>query len=296
MNARNVMHNSVRSAAPVGQGAGRSSSLLAFTLIELLVVITIIGIVAAISIPAIKNFQKADADAAATRQLLDDIARARQFAISQRSTVHMVFVPAEFWNSAEYAALVGNPNYTFEKRVALTNLLARQMIGYNFISLRSVGDQPGQAIPQYLAEWRTLPEGIFIATNKFSPPPGDTIVIYDPYNPPLAGYPILKTNFVHGFESNSVPFPTADSPIYFNLPSLTFNSTGQLEPNDQRDEEIIPLARGKAVASLDVNKRPLFARPTMDENPTGNSTNAFSLIVVDRLTGRAHVEHPTPSL
>ena len=65
-------------------------------------------------------------------------------------------------------------------------------------------------------------------------------------------------------------------------------------PNDNRDEEIIPLARGKAVPALDVNKRPSFSRPTLEENPVGNSTNAFALIVVDRLTGRAHIERPTP--
>lgn len=275
----------------VGQGASES----AFTLVEMLVVISIIGIVAAISVPALKNFQKSDADAAATRQLLDDIARARQFAISQRSTVHMVFVPAGFWNSPSYAALLASPNLTAEQRVAVTNLLPRQMIGYNFISLREVGSQPGQSTPRYLSEWRTLPEGMFIATNKFSPPPSGVTVVYDPPVPPSPPFlPTVRTFNVRGFESNSVPFPTADSPAYFDLPCLTFNHLGQLVPNDNRDEEIIPLARGKAVPALDVNKRPSFSRPTLEENPVGNSTNAFALIVVDRLTGRAHIERPTP--
>jgi len=295
MNPSHVMNRKVRPAARTGQGTAPSSFRLAFTLIEMLVVIAIIGIVAAISVPAIKNFQKADADAAAARQLLDDIARARQFAISRRSEVHMVFVPAEFWNSTAYTALRGSPNYTDEQKRALTNLLSRQMVGYNFISPRSVGDQPGQSIPQYLDEWRSLPEGMFIATNKFSLLASEVLVIFDPYNPPLPQYPILKTNFVRGFESNNVPFPTADSPVEFNLPCLTFNSTGQLVPNDQRDEEIIPLARGRASPALDANKRPIFSRPTVDENPRGNSTNAFALIVVDRLTGRAHIERPTPA-
>ena len=82
--------------------AGKPALRRAFTLVEMLVVIAIIGIVAAISVPALKNFQKADASAAATRQLLDDVARARQFAISQRSTVYMVFVPRNFWDNGGY--------------------------------------------------------------------------------------------------------------------------------------------------------------------------------------------------
>lgn len=262
---------------------------LAFTLVEMLVVIAIIGIMAAISVPAIKNFQKSDAEAAATRQLLDDIARARQFAISQRSTVHMVFVPAGFWNSASYA--VGSPSFNLEARTAVTNLLARQMVGYNFISVREVGAQPGQSSPKYLSEWRSLPEGMFIATTKFELVAGQTLVVSDP---PLPQGPTLRSFVVRGFESNSIPFPTADSTSKFILPSLTFNSLGQLVPNDNREEEIIPLARGRTIHPLDANKRPTFAPPTLEELPAGNSTNAFALIIVDRLTGRARIEQPTP--
>lgn len=147
---------------------------------------------------------------------------------------------------------------------------------------------------KYLSEWRNLPEGMFIATNKFSPPPSGAFVIFDPLNPPQPQWPTYKTNVVRGFESNSVPFPTADSLVSLTLPCLTFNSTGQLVTEDLRDEEIIPLARGKASPALDVDRRPILARPTLEENPPGNSTNAFSLIIVDRLTGRAHVERPTP--
>ncbi len=274
--------------------AGRGANGQAFTLIEMLVVIGIIGIVAAITVPAIKNFQKSDAEAAATRQLLDDIARARQFAISQRSTVHMDFVPGNYWSFNAYDASGAPivPNYTPAERTTISNLLPRQMIGYNFISLREIGSQPGQQNPKYLAEWRTLPEGMFIATSKFSPPASDAVVVYDP---PVPQLPTLRTFTYHGFESNNVPFPTADSPTYFNLPCLTFNSTGQLVPNNpNRDEEIIPLARGKVSLPLDATKRPVFRIPTFEENPAGNSTNAFALIVVDRLTGRARVERQTP--
>ena len=63
----------------------------------MLVVISILGILAALAVPALKNFGHADAMTAAAQQLLDDVARARQLAISQRTTVYMVFVPTNFW-------------------------------------------------------------------------------------------------------------------------------------------------------------------------------------------------------
>src|SRR6266571_5117108 len=68
----------------------------AFTLIELLVVISIVGLLAGLAVPVVNNF-KPNVVAGATRQLLDDVARARQYAISQRTTVFMVFVPTNFW-------------------------------------------------------------------------------------------------------------------------------------------------------------------------------------------------------
>src|ERR1035441_5704105 len=58
-----------------------------FTLIELLVVISILGLLAALTVPALKNFGKSDVNISASRQMLDGVARARQLAISQRTTV-----------------------------------------------------------------------------------------------------------------------------------------------------------------------------------------------------------------
>src|SRR5437016_6365327 len=80
---------------------GRRSSSAAFTLIELLVVISIIGLLAGLAVPVMRNF-KPNVVSGATRQLLDDVHRARQLAISQRTTVYMVFVPTNFYNDPTY--------------------------------------------------------------------------------------------------------------------------------------------------------------------------------------------------
>ena len=263
----------------------------AFTLIEMLVVIAIIGIIAGLSVPALVNMKKSDAAAAATRQLLDDVARARQLAISQRSTVYMVFVPRNFWddNGHQPNATAYNALSVADKSNAV-NLLDKQLIGYNFVSLREVGGQPGQSRPKYLTEWRTLPEGMFIPEYKFTNrAPATAINIRDT----SGATPI--DHYVNGFAvTNVIPFPTADalpSPTagYAWLPYLAFNHLGQLVSD--LDEEVIPLARGTANPSLDVNKRPLYAPPALQEKPPGNSMDSgYTLVYVDRLTGRARVE------
>jgi prepilin-type N-terminal cleavage/methylation domain-containing protein len=259
----------------------------AFTLIEMLVVIAVIGIVAAISVPAIKNMQKADASAAATRQLLDAVARAHQFAISQRTTVYMVFAPPGFWTDPNYNAL--SAGFTARDRNAVTNVLDKQLVGYNFVALRAVGDQPGQDHPRYLDEWRSLPDGSYIdPAMKFYPLRNQFTTIY---SPPPTSVPVRD---VRPFEyTNNIPFPTADTlaagGAYIYLPFLAFNYQGQLISDYA--EEVIPLTRGRVAFSRSRDsKLPQFSVPDVSEIPAGNSTNAYNLIVVDRLTGRASVD------
>jgi hypothetical protein len=250
----------------------------------MLVVIAIIGIVAAVSVPAIKNMNKADAVAAATRQLLDDLNRARQLAISQRTTVYMVFVPQAFWTDPAYNLLTAN------ERIQAEKLYDKQLIGYNFVTLRNVGDQPGLPRVKYLEEWRLLPDGIFIPEFKFFPTiSGAPVPVYDP---PLPNLPTANIYNVYRFNyTNNIPFPSADAPAGIWMPYLAFNHLGQLVSGRDGGEEIIPIARGSASAAVNPQtKVPVQGVPTLTENPPGNSTNAFSLIVVDRLTGRARVE------
>jgi prepilin-type N-terminal cleavage/methylation domain-containing protein len=263
----------------------------AFTLLELLVVITILGILAALSVPALKNLGKSNVQVSASRQMLDDIGRARQLAISQHTTVYMVFVPPNFWLPG--GSLTWWNNLTPAQKAAGTNLLDKQGTGYNFISLRSVGDQPGQGRSRYISEWKSLPDGTFIATNKFN------ASAYYPNNPNNY-YPIVDYSFatpvsypIFSFNTNnSLPFPVETN---FNanvfLPFIAFNYLGQLTVDGTSlalRDEFIPLAQGGVLYAMDVNKALVLGPADFTENPPGNSTNSmFNVIRIDRLTGRA---------
>lgn len=266
-------------------------SKIAFTLVELLVVISIIGLLAGLAVPALKNLGKSNLQVSATRQMVDDIARARQLAISQRTTVYMVFVPQNFWRPQWFVQnptpnFPDNPttafnNLPFDLRNDITNLFDKQLTGYNFISLRSIGDQPGRGQPRYLGEWKSLPDGAFIASNKF-------YSAYSVINDNSAGaqYPIYAFNY-----TNSFPFPVESNFVAVpSLPYIAFNYLGQLTVDGldvaPRDE-YIPLAQGTVGYATDANKALIPAPADFTETPPGNSTNSmFNLIRIDRLTGR----------
>ena len=290
----------------------------------MLTVIAIIGIIAAISVPVLKNFGKSDVSISASRQLLDDLGRARQLAMSQRTTVYMVFVSTNFWY------LNGKPDTTWLRTVnlanqqnPLTNLLDKQLTGYTFMAYGALGDQPGRHTWHYLAEWQSLPQGAYIPLWKFynATPP---FSFSDPVTP--------NVNFnINPFSwTNTFPFPTTNilqaglsaGSASENgpppLPYIAFNYLGQLSDysgqmltsaalNEGQDYDLdfigggvdIPIAQGAVIPYIDPSTRQLLmvspsgqpGSPQVVENPPGNTTNiSYNVIHIDPLTGRAILE------
>lgn len=260
-----------------------------FTLLELLVVISIIGLIAALAMPVLNNF-KPNYTASATAQLMDAIARARQLAISQRTTVYMVFVPTNFWNDAAFNILPQS-----EKDRA-SKLLDKQLIGYNYVTLRSLGDQPGRPSARYLDSWRSLPEGAFISFQKFALRNNAWFTIYTNNAGGVAvpgfqvfGFSLTDRNIGVPFPSESEPRFSPNHP-YVPLPYIGFDYLGRLVSG--RDE-VIPLSKGTITFSRGADRKALALSPSVNEQPPGNGTNSvtYSVVYIDWLTGRARAMH-----
>ena len=255
--------------------------LSAFTLIELLVVIAIIALLAGIGAPLLRGLNKSNAMVAANRQLLDDLAYARQRAINDHTTVFVVFVPPCPWQAFTPPNPSGDPGQLNQLNVQLTNMFGGQYTTYALFALRSIGDQPGRTSPRYLTSWRILPEGVFFATNKFQKyllVPGST-----PYT--------------LGFHDRSFPVPTVNTNgASALLKYLAFNYQGQLvdaNNNITSMDEVLPLARGSIFYARDAAGNPLNQLADVLETPPGNSVNNSNVIHIDWLTGRAHIELQT---
>jgi len=255
-----------------------SSFSRAFTLLELLMVIAIMGILAAIALPAVRGL-KPNAKVAATRQLLDAVSRARQLAMSQRTTVYMVFLPTNFFTSLTGANL---------ERVR--PLLDKQLTGYAYVTLRSVGDQPGVHTPRYLSSWRTLPQGAYIPTAKFNTT--ETLILTNTdVKPPGMSLTIPAFSF-----TNNIPFPSEEDPVTVPvwLPYIAFDPMGALVSGSSQlagQPELIPLAEGSVTLARDMGSKTALPLPAaVNEQPPGNTIENHSMIYIDRLTGRAHVE------
>lgn len=273
----------------------------AFTLVELLVVIAILGILAALTVPALKNMGKANVQTSASRQLLDGVNRARQLAINDHTTVYMVFLSTNFW-------LTGGANWfsSLDSRELniITNLMDKQLSGYNFIAYGALGDQPGNHQWHYLDSWQTLPQGYIIPSWKFPP-----LVPNQPYN---FSDPINGNGFtIYPFDStNGIPFPDVTNTMLttasqLQSPSLrfiAFDYLGRLVSSvSDRDfaggGADIPIAQGSVAYPLDPQTKipqvlpiPLGAN-AVAESPVGNSTNVtYNVVHIDPLTGRATLE------
>jgi len=135
-----------------GRGRRNACPTLGFTLLELLIVLAIMALLAVIGLPAMRGIQKSNVMASASQQLVSDLALARQTAIRERTTVHVLFVPPNIASM--------NPNANdFRANKTWTNLLTHPYTTYALFAERTVGDQPGQPHRRYIGPWRTLPEG-----------------------------------------------------------------------------------------------------------------------------------------
>ncbi len=247
----------------------------AFTLLELLVVVSIIAFLAAMALPHVSGYNRANEVSAAARQLVDDVARARNRALANRSTVYMVFVPSysDVYQSVRQQSTQVTPQ--------LTNLLGHQYMSYALLSARTVGDQPGQSHPHYLTEWQTLPTGVFVWPWQFSPQSrGVTISTTN------TSSGTSNADFVYSFPTNSFPFPSISAGTSMNLPYIAFTPQGSLmTPTNQ----YIVLTRGSIFYAQDTNGNYLPGSPNVVEAPPGIETNNPCMIKIDWLTARATI-------
>jgi len=267
----------------VNPGLKRSARrTLAFTLIELMVVIALIIALAAIALPSFKGLTQSNITGGALQQLVDDLTEARLRAINGRGTVYVAFIPPDIarqnWNGLNA-----------DQQKQLLEGVKAQYSGYIMFAKRNLGDQPGAENPRYLSEWRYLPEGIFIATNKLA-----SITRSQWENWPAIGV----TN--RPFFYMAIPFPTAtNAPV--PLPTIAFDYRGRLlsSPYDsdapfRKDYEYIQITQGTLILERDLNgnvvRLPNGTYPVAEviETPRGNTTNN-PVIAIDPLTGRASV-------
>lgn len=249
----------------------------AFTLIEMLVVLVIIGILAALTLPHIRGHSESVAIDAATHQLVEDLAFARQKAISQRSVVAVVFLTDAVSDRQQIPLGLADA----EELPEIKRLQAGAFTHYAIYQFRRVGEQPGRATEGYITEWKALPEKTFLTTNNLA-----------------TGGNISVLNLPHAPDSVRFPFPfsrsnEAPTPMGTTFPYIAFDAEGRsvkarVPYGDLGD--VVPtgdigvsISRGAVFYARD--PQGFVQNLELQEIPPYNGTG--NVIRVDALTGRA---------
>jgi prepilin-type N-terminal cleavage/methylation domain-containing protein len=284
----------------------------AFSLLELMVVVSIIGLLAAISVPAIKGMSQGKALSSGHQQLHDDLNRARQEALRLRSTVYVVFTPTNVWGSFsalqqrvnEMVSVSGTAPERFREQAlrTFTNIALGTYHGYALLVEREVGSQPGRAHPKYLGPgWQTLPDGVIFSPRMLLETPA--LQIGDREN-----------HIIHSLPVRDFSFPIAEFPGDL-LPAvpmrfIAFGPDGRLaveemnlvwRANGRNDLTLPPLseltvgvaqgsvfiARLAATPGQDLGPLDPSVPPDVIETPRDNATN--NRVVISSLTGRSKI-------
>ena len=202
---------------------------------------------------------------------------ARNHALNQRTTVYMVFVPL--------LVALDKGGFSAEEQRQLTNRIPGQLTSYNFVTMHSPGDQPGQGTMRYLSDWKHLPDGVCIPTNKMTQLPPATWQN-------LASTP-GATNLP--FPQIRMRFPGLKGPTN-PVPCIAFNYKGELlgpiKGRPRGVDEFVRLTRGSVIYPRGGSDQWIIGLPETIETPRGNATNN-PYIRIDWITGRARIEEPT---
>jgi prepilin-type N-terminal cleavage/methylation domain-containing protein len=201
-----------------------------FTLIEMLTVIVIIGVVLAITIPAVTNLMKSGGLNSATREVSNTLSLARQLAITKRVFARVVF---------PYSQTGSQPDMWYRTYAVMTNRVNNVATGWSYASRWEylpvgavlmndntiLGIPPRPCLDNLNAEQVAFPTN---TTATFGPGNSGTLA-YVEFAPTGSAAPLVGGDSVftlsEGFVSGGTPTPTSKTSAgsLVNLGTISVN-------------------------------------------------------------------------